>query len=66
MCDAYGIAVPKEGVAASATEAAKLATKIGYPVVLKIVSPQLLHKSDVGGIRLNLADRDAVLARGVE
>jgi acetyl coenzyme A synthetase (ADP forming)-like protein len=50
VCDAYGITVPKEGVAATATEAAKLATKIGYPVVLKIVSPQILHKTEAGGV----------------
>jgi acetyl coenzyme A synthetase (ADP forming)-like protein len=50
VCDAYGIPVPKEGVAATAAEAAKLATKIGYPVVLKIVSPQILHKTEAGGV----------------
>jgi acyl-CoA synthetase (NDP forming) len=37
VCDAYGIAVPKEGVAKSAAEAAKIATDMGFPVVLKIV-----------------------------
>ncbi len=50
VCDAYGISVPKEGVAGTAAEAAKLATKIGYPVVLKIVSPQILHKTEAGGV----------------
>jgi len=50
VCDAYGIPVPKEGVAGTAAEAAKLATKIGYPVVLKIVSPQILHKTEAGGV----------------
>jgi acetyl coenzyme A synthetase (ADP forming)-like protein len=50
VCDAYGITVPKEGVAATATEAAKLAAKIGFPVVLKIVSPQILHKTEAGGV----------------
>src|SRR5689334_3242585 len=50
VCDAYGITVPKEGVAATPTEAAKLATKIGYPVVMKIVSPQILHKTEAGGV----------------
>src|SRR4030095_7913997 len=50
VCDAYGIPVPKEGVAATAAEAAKLATKIGFPVVLKIVSPQILHKTEAGGV----------------
>ncbi len=50
VCDAYDITVPKEGVAATAAEAAKLATRIGYPVVLKIVSPQILHKTEAGGV----------------
>jgi acetyl coenzyme A synthetase (ADP forming)-like protein len=50
VCDAYGIPVPKEGVAKSAAEAAKLATKMGFPVVLKIVSPQILHKTEAGGV----------------
>src|SRR5213082_1472810 len=50
VCDAYGIAVPKEGVAASAEEASALATRMGYPVVLKIVSPQILHKTEAGGV----------------
>src|SRR5437762_11224440 len=39
VCEAYGIPVPKEGVAASAADAAKLAAGMGFPVVLKIVSP---------------------------
>src|SRR5205809_7770340 len=50
LCEAYGIAVPKEGVAGTATEAARLATRIGYPVVMKIVSPQILHKTEAGGV----------------
>ena len=50
VCDAYGIPVPQEGLAKTAAEAAKLATRIGYPVVLKIVSPQILHKTEAGGV----------------
>src|SRR5688572_7457212 len=50
VCDAYGIPVPKEGVATSADEAAKLASGMGFPVVLKIVSPQILHKTEAGGV----------------
>jgi acyl-CoA synthetase (NDP forming) len=46
VCEAYGIPVPKEGVAKSAVEAATLATAIGFPVVLKIVSPEILHKTE--------------------
>src|SRR6185437_11463461 len=50
VCDAYGIPVPKEGVAKSAAEAAKLASGIGFPVVMKIVSPDILHKTEAGGV----------------
>jgi len=50
VCDAYGVAVPREGVATSAAEAAKLARDIGFPVVLKIVSPEILHKTEAGGV----------------
>ncbi len=54
ICDAYDIPVPKEGLAASAKEAAKLAKKIGFPVVLKIVSPDILHKTEAGGVIVGL------------
>lgn len=50
ICDAYGIAVPKEGVAANAAEASKLASSMGFPVVMKIVSPDILHKTEAGGV----------------
>jgi acyl-CoA synthetase (NDP forming) len=50
VCDAYGIPVPKEGVATSASDAAKLARSLGFPVVLKIVSPDILHKTEAGGV----------------
>src|SRR6187200_3442612 len=50
LCEAYGIAVPKEGVATSAADAAKIATGMGFPVVLKIVSPEILHKTEAGGV----------------
>src|SRR5664279_6429747 len=50
VCDAYGIPVPKEGVATSAADAAKLATDMGFPVVMKIVSPDILHKTEAGGV----------------
>src|SRR5207237_9990133 len=50
VCEAYGIAVPKEGVATSAAEAAKIAAGMGFPVVLKIVSPEILHKTEAGGV----------------
>src|SRR6202048_3554401 len=50
VCDAYGIPVPKEGVAKSAAEAAKIASDMGFPVVMKIVSPDILHKTEAGGV----------------
>src|SRR5882762_590803 len=50
VCEAYGIAVPKEGVATSAGDAAKIAADMGFPVVLKIVSPEILHKTEAGGV----------------
>ena len=50
VCDAYGIAVPKEDIAASAAEAQKFATAMGFPVVMKIVSPDILHKTEAGGV----------------
>ena len=50
VCDAYGIPVPKEGVASSAADAVKLAAGMGFPVVLKIVSPEILHKTEAGGV----------------
>src|SRR5919112_109452 len=50
ICDAYGISVPQEGVVGSAAEAAKLASAMGFPVVMKIVSPDILHKTEAGGV----------------
>ena len=61
VCDAYGIPVPKEGVASSAADAAKLADRMGYPVVLKIVSPDILHKTEAGGVIVGV--KDAAAAR---
>jgi len=54
VCDAYGIPVPKEGVAKSAAEAAKIATDMGFPVVMKIVSPDILHKTEAGGVMVGV------------
>ncbi len=59
---AYGIAQPRAELARSAEEAGRLAAEIGFPVALKIVSPDIFHKSEVGGIALKLADADAVRA----
>ncbi len=56
----YGFRCAKSVRASTASEAADAAEEIGYPVVLKIVAPEILHKSDVGGVRLGLGDREAV------
>jgi acyl-CoA synthetase (NDP forming) len=58
VCDAYGIPVPKEGVATSAADAAKLAQTLGFPVVLKIVSPDILHKTEAGGVIVGVKSAD--------
>lgn len=55
-----GIPVVETRLARNPEEAVAIANELGYPVALKIVSPQITHKSDVGGVRLNVAD-----ARGV-
>src|SRR6266540_5271316 len=60
VCDAYGIPVPKEGVATSAAEAAKLASGMGFPVVLKIVSPEILHKTEAGGVLVGVKSAEDV------
>ncbi|WP_454726490.1 MULTISPECIES: acetate--CoA ligase family protein [Cupriavidus] len=56
VCDAYGIRVPGEGVARTPTGAVELAAQMGYPVVLKIVSPDILHKTEAGGVLVGLKD----------
>jgi len=60
VCAEYGIPVPRFRVAASPEEAVEFAEEIGYPVVLKVVSPDVIHKSDVGGVLLNVMDADGV------
>src|SRR3981189_1153388 len=54
VCDAYGIPVPKEGVAKSAAEAAKIAADMGLRVVRKIGSPDILHKTEAGGVMVGV------------
>jgi acyl-CoA synthetase (NDP forming) len=51
---AYGIPVSKEAIAQTSAEAVKIAKKIGFPVVAKVVSADILHKSDIGGVVLNI------------
>jgi acetyltransferase len=54
LLKAYGIPVSKEEIAQTAVEAVKIAKKIGFPVVAKVVSADILHKSDIGGVVLNI------------
>ena len=58
VCDAYGISVPREGVVSSAAEASKLAGSMGFPVVMKIVSPDILHKTEAGGVVVGVKSAD--------
>ncbi len=51
---AYGVPLPKSTLAKDADEAVAAAQAIGYPVVMKIASPDILHKTDIGGVKLNL------------
>jgi acyl-CoA synthetase (NDP forming) len=62
VCDAYGISVPKEGVVSSGAEASKLANSMGYPVVMKIVSPDILHKTEAGGVVVGVKSADEAAA----
>lgn len=57
---AYGIPTPDGGLVTSSSEAVAKAEAIGYPLVMKIVSPDIIHKSDVGGVVLNLKDSKQV------
>ena len=54
LCDSFGIPTTKFEIAKSEDEAAECALKIGFPVVLKIMSPNIIHKSDMGCVMLNI------------
>lgn len=62
ILSAYGISVPASKIVSSTAEAVTAAQEIGYPVALKIASPNITHKSDIGGVRLNLQNSDEVTA----
>lgn len=57
---AYGLPVTSTKLAKTEDDAVKLAYEIGYPVVMKIVSPDILHKSDAGGVKVNIKDETGV------
>jgi acyl-CoA synthetase (NDP forming) len=60
VCRAYEMTTPEFGLATSSSEAAKVAERISFPVVLKIISPDILHKTEVGGVVLGLNSKTAV------
>ena len=60
LLTAYGIEGPREIVAANAQDAVQAAGQIGYPVVLKILSPDITHKTEIGGVRVGLQDAGEV------
>jgi len=60
VLEAYGFRIPQSRLAKTPEEAIEIAEEIGYPVVLKIASPDILHKTDVGGVRINLGSADEV------
>jgi acetyltransferase len=57
---AYGLPVAKTILSTSENEAVELAKQVGFPIVMKIVSPEILHKSDAGGVKVNIKDEAAV------
>lgn len=59
VIEAYGMRLPKSFLAQSPEEAAEIANRLGFPVVMKISSPDILHKSDIGGVKLGINDSAA-------
>ena len=57
---AYGFKIPVGAVAADLEEALEISEQIGYPLAMKIVSPDIVHKSDLGGVHLNIQDGEQV------
>jgi acetyl coenzyme A synthetase (ADP forming)-like protein len=60
VLEAYGFRIAQGYLATSAEEAVEIAERIGYPVAVKIVSPDIVHKTDLGGVKLNVATAGAV------
>jgi acetyltransferase len=61
ILEAYGFRVPSSEIANSAEQAARIARKIGFPVVLKICSPEVQHKSAIGGVKVGLYNKQDVM-----
>jgi acetyl coenzyme A synthetase (ADP forming)-like protein len=62
VCEAYGIPTPGEGLASTADDAVNLAAELGGQVVMKIVSPDILHKTEAGGVKVGISGEEAVRA----
>jgi acetyl coenzyme A synthetase (ADP forming)-like protein len=60
VAKAYSISVPNARIARAKSEAGRIADMLGYPVAMKVVSPEILHKTDVGGVVLNVSSRNEV------
>jgi acetyl coenzyme A synthetase (ADP forming)-like protein len=60
ILEAYGFVTPKGSIATTAEQAVNIAQQLGFPVVLKIWSPDILHKSDVGGVKVGLSSEEEV------
>jgi len=60
LLKAYGISLPEAELAKNRDEAVKVANKLGFPVAMKVVSPDIIHKSDAGGVKLGLRDDKGV------
>lgn len=61
ILEAYGFVTPEGGIAATPEQAANIANQIGYPVVMKVWSPDILHKTDVGGVKTNINSEQEVI-----
>jgi acyl-CoA synthetase (NDP forming) len=58
LCEAYGIPVPREGTARTTTELSRLINEIGFPLVMKVISPDILHKTEAGGVIVGVKTSD--------
>ena len=60
ILEAYGFSIPKKHLAQNEEECIKAVQEIGYPVVMKIASPEIVHKSDAGGVKIGLKNEDEI------
>ena len=60
VLEAYGFSIPKKHLAQNEEECTRAVQEIGYPVVMKIASPEIVHKSDAGGVKIGLKNEDEV------